>query len=270
MAGDWNEKVKTHGQIALATYPMLPEYTGLSDREVWERLQDAQPQNSAVSDNIICVAGLNVLLPALMWAAIEDQNDNMGSPFARSLCAPVFGAVGDGGTEVIALASDGQPLPQATIYVSDTSAMATSGTIYLWDSPSQTYVPITYTGTTGGGSPSLTGCAGGAGYTLHYSAYFFYTPPTADSDVALSEEFGRTSVMSAAITNGFAGADGYISWSFLLPVASVTSPITETGVFFQASGVPGAGQLFDHSAINSLWGQDQLLTMVATFSFGNS
>lgn len=52
------------------------------------------------ADNILCAAGLTVLVQALNWAAIEDQNVNMGSPFVPTYLAPLYCAIGTGVTAV--------------------------------------------------------------------------------------------------------------------------------------------------------------------------
>jgi hypothetical protein len=96
MSAEIREKVKTHGEIALATYPILPEYQGKTDREIFALLQNEKPRDQRVADNIICTAGLNIMLATIMWACVEDQNTNMGSPFTQYQMAPIEAAVGTG------------------------------------------------------------------------------------------------------------------------------------------------------------------------------
>jgi hypothetical protein len=174
---------------------MVTENFGIHGTLTFSTLNDdGSVCDSATSDNIICYTGLNVMLPALLWDFIEDQNTTMGSPFSVAYCAPIMGAVG-------------------------------------------------------------TGVA---------------TP--ADSDVALVTEVARAQVMAAGITNGSAGIDGYLSFSFLFGLPGSNYSIIEAGVFLQgAAAVPGSGSLFDHATLAAVsWSTTQLATLVAQFSFGNS
>lgn len=63
-----------------------------------------------------------------------------------------------GASTVIAVASNGASLPQATINVTSTATFPTSGTIFVYTS--QGTQQVTYTGTT---ATTFTGCSGGAG-----------------------------------------------------------------------------------------------------------
>jgi hypothetical protein len=63
-------------------------------------------------------------------------------------------------TTVLAFEMEDLVLPQATIYVEDTTGFAASGTIYI--STLSGVETITYTGTT---ATTFTGCSGGTGIT---------------------------------------------------------------------------------------------------------
>lgn len=63
----------------------------------------------------------------------------------------------------IAVASNGQALPQGTIFVASTAGanLPSAGTIFV--TTSNGVQSVNYTGITGGGAPSFTGCTGGTG-----------------------------------------------------------------------------------------------------------
>ncbi len=96
------EKTTIHGQVEIATYPWTPDLEGLDDHEVFRLLQDREAHERAQAPNILCVAGLNVLIQAINWAAIQDQNQNMGDLFPTSgvsnpyVMTPASGSVGNG------------------------------------------------------------------------------------------------------------------------------------------------------------------------------
>jgi hypothetical protein len=58
---------------------------------------------------------------------------------------------------LIAPASNGATLPQSTIHVQSVANLAASGSVTIGSDT------VTYTSTTGGGSPTLNGCSGGSG-----------------------------------------------------------------------------------------------------------
>lgn len=74
----------------------------------------------------------------------------------NALATPGFGALA--GSTTIAVASNGQSLPQATINVASTAAAPTSGTIFVHTSTGSH--AVAYTGKTG---TTFTGCTGGTG-----------------------------------------------------------------------------------------------------------
>lgn len=73
------------------------------------------------------------------------------------------GSAGNGAytATTIAVASNGSSLPQAVIFVASTAGFPSSGTVYVTTSAG--LQAVTYTGITGGGTPSFTGCSGGTG-----------------------------------------------------------------------------------------------------------
>jgi len=216
-----NDAVHMKGRVALATYPILPAYKDLTDHEVLALLKNETPIATTSGDNILCVAGLNVMIQAINWAAVEDQNTTMGSPFAQTFLAPIVAEVGTGG-------------------------------------PGE------------------------------------FDPPPADTDTGLFDPSGNPSAVvpvgAAGTTNASAGIDGYIAWSFLFgarptydgwETQSDPPLVTEAGVWVQSvagspTGSPPtygvSGYMLDHSVFTGItwtvW--TQLLTLVVTFSFGNS
>jgi hypothetical protein len=75
------------------------------------------PCERVESDNVICAAGLTVLLAGLLWSSIEDQNANMGNPFNVTYVAPIYGAIGTGQS----LDVNGNPTGPPTTSVTDTA-----------------------------------------------------------------------------------------------------------------------------------------------------
>ena len=67
--------------------------------EVWTPGRDV-PDAVTEADNVLCWNGLTALVNAVNWSGIEDQNLEMGSPFAPAFLAPMYGAVGTGTTPV--------------------------------------------------------------------------------------------------------------------------------------------------------------------------
>jgi hypothetical protein len=62
-------------------------------------VQDKKLEHSiadVTTKNIICNTGLNIMLNALIWSSVNDQNVNMGSPFSYVDMTPVYGAIGTG------------------------------------------------------------------------------------------------------------------------------------------------------------------------------
>jgi len=90
------EKTTIHGQVEIATYPWTPDLEGLDDHEVFKLLQDREATDRRKNHNIMCIAGLNVLIASVMWAAMQHQNQNMGDPFSLALMTPIICDVGDG------------------------------------------------------------------------------------------------------------------------------------------------------------------------------
>jgi len=212
----WHEKAVMHGQVELATYERTPDLIGLTDREVWDIITKREPVEYRKVPNIICNAGLNIMLSALLWTFVEDQNTMMGNLFSPSWCAPIMGCVGDG------------------------------------------------------------------------------TQAVSDTVTALQNPNWWAPVMAAGITNGSAGIDGSITFSFLFPPSSSITPppgqlvtdlnVTEAGIFLNSAFVTGndiytnfgpgpGGALFNYTsdggAVYVNQGAYQLLTLITTFSFGN-
>lgn len=96
-----SEHAGLHGRIAVATYEMRPEWEGLSYSKLLSKIEGSEPVERVEVQNVLCVNGLGILVSAINWSAIEDQNANMGSPFSTTYLAPIYGAVGTGNTAVV-------------------------------------------------------------------------------------------------------------------------------------------------------------------------
>lgn len=93
---DMNEILNLRGTVKLATYEMLPEWDGLDFPTIATLLVGQTPVEEATAHNTLCNVGLDVLVQAIMWAGIVDQNVNMGSPFSYSDLTAMYGAIGTG------------------------------------------------------------------------------------------------------------------------------------------------------------------------------
>ncbi len=82
------------GRVTVATHTIRPEWRGLSDVEILRQLR--RPDAVSTNHNIMCINGLTVLVAALVWSGVEDQNANIGSPYSPTFLAPMWGAVGVG------------------------------------------------------------------------------------------------------------------------------------------------------------------------------
>jgi hypothetical protein len=73
-----SEPFRLHGRFTLRTF------------------RDGLVSAERTADNILCAAGLSVLVTAVNWSAVEDQNGAMGNPFSITYLAPILGALGSG------------------------------------------------------------------------------------------------------------------------------------------------------------------------------
>lgn len=98
---EMSDSARVMGRIAVATYEFRDEWKGLSKKALLKEMLQVQPDESTTVDNVMCVNGLGLLVQALNWSGVEDQNANMGSPFSTTYLAPLYGAVGTGNTAVV-------------------------------------------------------------------------------------------------------------------------------------------------------------------------
>lgn len=91
-----DERMPIHGHMTLRTYQNADAFTALSNTEVLQTVSHLTPNAVAESDNVLCVNGLTIMIQALLWASLADQNDAMGDPFSASVMYPLYGALGTG------------------------------------------------------------------------------------------------------------------------------------------------------------------------------
>ena len=79
-ASTMDELIRLHGRLTVTTF------------EADDPLQG--PVESVSVENILCYAGLSVMINAMNWSGVQDQNATMGSPFAAVFMYPIYGAIG--------------------------------------------------------------------------------------------------------------------------------------------------------------------------------
>lgn len=84
------------GFMRLSTYQWRDEYSQMYDSDILGALYTHTPDDTAENHNVMCYSGLSQMVSAINWAAIQDQNNNMGSPFSTTYMTPMYGAVGTG------------------------------------------------------------------------------------------------------------------------------------------------------------------------------
>lgn len=127
------------------------EVSAQQEPDVASRRNPSVPKGGAV---VVCGGSAGALAAA---AALRMGVGGVPGPAAIGLAATV--QLGGSVATTIAVASNGQVLPQATINVASTAGFPSSGTIAVQTSASL-YQIVQYTGTT---ATTFTGCSGGVG-----------------------------------------------------------------------------------------------------------
>jgi hypothetical protein len=167
----------------------------------------------------------------------------------------------------IAVASNGQALPQSTINVASTTGFPTSGYIYVLTTLG--YQPVTYTGTTG---TTFTGCSGGIGtmstgnpVTINYAS---------SGSFNITSSAGVQTVSYTGTThNTFTGCSGGTGTmttgnTILSPITVITSDFHtlltgQTVITSGIGGLPNANSTFLTTAISN-----RIATLNGSFASG--